>query len=194
MSIAIYDDELQKSIEPGTPSATARLATVTAVREAGLDCSVFMMPILPYLTDSKAHLDYALKRIADAGGSAVLFTALHLKPGVRPWFMHWLQREHPELVDTYNKLYGRNAFAPKEYRKWLAARIRPLIRAHGLERGREDPATGGVASSAVRESALGMLRTDEGERAPVAPTLPGLEPPSTRRVRMLPATEEPMLF
>ena len=36
MSIAIYDPELQQSIEPGTPSATARLATVTAAREAGL--------------------------------------------------------------------------------------------------------------------------------------------------------------
>ena len=35
MSIAIYDHELQQSVEPGTPSAKARLATVTAVREAG---------------------------------------------------------------------------------------------------------------------------------------------------------------
>ena len=33
MSIAIYDHELQQSVEPGTPSAKARLAT-TAVREA----------------------------------------------------------------------------------------------------------------------------------------------------------------
>ena len=47
MSIAIYDDELQQSVEPGTPSTKARLATVTAVREHGLDCSVFLMPILP---------------------------------------------------------------------------------------------------------------------------------------------------
>jgi hypothetical protein len=56
-------------------------------------------------------------------------------------------------------MYGRGTYAPKEYRAWLAARIKPLIRAHGLERGREDPLTGGV-----RSSALGMLRDDEGER------------------------------
>src|SRR6478735_5537314 len=43
MSIAVFDDDLQASVEPGTPTATARLATVTAVREAGLECSVFMM-------------------------------------------------------------------------------------------------------------------------------------------------------
>ena len=56
MSIAVYDDELQQSLEPGTPTTAARLATVTAVREAGLDCTVFMMPILPHLTDSTEHL------------------------------------------------------------------------------------------------------------------------------------------
>ena len=34
MSIAVYDDELQRSIEPGTPTTAARLATVTAARAA----------------------------------------------------------------------------------------------------------------------------------------------------------------
>jgi DNA repair photolyase len=183
MSIAIYDDELQKSIEPGTPSAKARLATVTAVREAGLDCSVFLMPILPYLTDTKAHLDEALRRVKEAGGTSVLFSSLYLKPGVKPWFMHWLERQHPELVPKYTALYARGQYAPKEYRTWLAARISPLIRAHGLERGREDPSTGGI-----RSKALGMLRNDAGERVAF-----GSDDGSTG-ARILPATEQPMLF
>jgi len=150
MSIAIYDDELQQSIEPGTPSTRARLATVTAVREAGLDCSVFLMPILPYLTDTKAHLDDALRQIKAAGASTVLYTALHLRPGVKTWFFRWLESAHPELVEQYGRMYyGTNSYAPKEYRKWLAARIQPLIRAHGLQRGIEDAASGGIRSSAI---------------------------------------------
>ncbi|MBX3093477.1 MAG: Rv2578c family radical SAM protein [Cryobacterium sp.] len=140
MSIAIYDDELQQSIEPGTPTATARLATVTAVREAGLRCSVFLMPILPYLTDSREHLDEALRRAKDAGASSVLYTALHLRPGVKDWFMRWLEREHPELVTRYEGLYRGGAYAPKSYRAWLAARIQPLIRQHGLDRRAEQDA------------------------------------------------------
>src|SRR5215204_6786129 len=98
MSIAIYDHELQQSVEPGTPSAKARLATVSAVREAGLDCGVFLMPILPYLTDTRAHLDEALRQAKAAGATSVLYTALHLRGGVKPWFMQWLERTHPELV------------------------------------------------------------------------------------------------
>ena len=149
MSIAVYDHELQQSVEPGTPSTKARLATVTAVRDAGLDCAVFMMPILPYLTDTRAHLDDALRQAKAAGASSVLYTALHLKPGVKPWFMQWLEQEHPELVPRYRSMYyGNNTYAPKAYRRWLGERIRPLIRAHGLERGREDPVTGGVRSTA----------------------------------------------
>ncbi|MDQ0574546.1 intein-containing Rv2578c family radical SAM protein [Agromyces albus] len=150
MSIAIYDHELQQSVEPGTPSAKARLATVSAVREAGLDCAVFLMPILPYLTDSKAHLDDALRQAKSAGATSVLYTALHLRAGVKPWFMQWLEREHPELVPKYRSMYyGNNAYAPKAYRRWLGERIHPLIRAHGLERGREDPVTGGIRSTAL---------------------------------------------
>jgi DNA repair photolyase len=154
MSIAIYDHELQQSVEPGTPSAKARLATVTAVREAGLDCAVFLMPILPYLTDTRAHLDEALRQAKLAGATSVLYTALHLRGGVKPWFMQWLEHAHPELVPKYRSMYyGNNAYAPKAYRRWLAERIRPLISAHGLERGREDPVTGGIRSAAVASTA-----------------------------------------
>jgi DNA repair photolyase len=162
MSIAVYDDELQQSVEPGTPTTKARLATVTAVREHGLDCAVFLMPIIPYLTDTRAHLDEALRQAKEAGATSVLYSALHLKPGVKEWFYLWLGREHPELLPQYRSMYGRGTYAPQEYRRWLAARIKPLIRSYGLERGREDPLTGGV-----RSSALGMLRDDEGERSPI---------------------------
>jgi DNA repair photolyase len=150
MSIAVYDDELQQSVEPGTPSTAARLATVKAAREHGLPVTVFLMPILPYLTDSRAHLDAALDRIAEAGASGVLHTALHLRPGVKEWFMLWLAREHPELVPRYEAMYRGSAYAPKEYRKWLADKVRPLVRAHGLRRGEAEPGTGTVRSRALR--------------------------------------------
>lgn len=154
LSIAIYDDELQQSIEPGTPSTAARLATVTAVREAGFDCSVFLMPVLPYLTDSIAHLDEAVGRARAAGATSIAHTALHLGPGVKEWFLTWLGREHPELLPKYRSMYyGRNRSAPLEYRRWLSERMRPILRAHGIERTRTSPVTGGVRSQAALDPA-----------------------------------------
>jgi DNA repair photolyase len=150
MSIAVYDDELQQSVEPGTPSTAARLATVKAARGYGLPVTVFLMPILPYLTDTRAHLDAALDQVVESGASAVLHTALHLRPGVKEWFMQWLAESHPELIDRYEAMYRSSAYAPKEYRKWLADKFRPLVRAHGLQRGAEEPATGTGRSRALR--------------------------------------------
>ncbi len=133
MSIAMYDEELQRSIEPGTPSTQARLDTVRALADAGFRVAVFLMPILPHLTDSIAAIDTALGRIKHAGADTAVYGALHLRPGVKLWFLQWLQREHPELMSSYRGLYpGTASEAPKAYRQWLAKRVRPLIRAHGL--------------------------------------------------------------
>ncbi len=144
MTIDVFDPELRASVEPGAPTTEARLATVKAVREAGLPCSVFLMPVLPYLTDSTDHLDCALTAIAEAGAESVAYSALHLRTGAREWFFAWLAREHPELLERYGRLYPmRQAYPPAEYRTWLAARVRPLLRKHRLERPpRIDPATG----------------------------------------------------
>jgi DNA repair photolyase len=182
MSIAVYDDELQQSIEPGTPSTAARLATVAAARDAGLPCAVFLMPILPFLTDSVAHLDRALGMIADAGATSVAYSALHLRPGAREWYLAWIAREHPELVGRYAELYRAGSYAPKEYRAWLADRVRPLLRKHGLERpARLDPATGvlrarprtaGAIVDATGASAQGgLIAAELSTAAPIQPTL-----------------------
>jgi len=178
MSIAIFDDALQHAVEPGTPTATARLETVRAATDAGFRVTVFLMPILPHLTDSIAAIDHALTRIKDAGAARVVYGALHLRPGAKQWFMQWLEREHPELVSSYLGLYpGVSATAPKAYRSWLAKRVRPLIRVHGLDGYAEDDArprsaVPGLAARADARAA-GVVTTSRGRGhpAPAAPTL-----------------------
>lgn len=141
MTIDVFDPELQPVLEPGAPSTPARLATVRALADAGIDCTVFVMPIIPYLTDSKAHLDRAFAEIAAAGAIGVAWSALHLKPGAREWFLGWLERDRPDLVGRYRTLYpSGQVYAPAGYRKWLANRVRPLLRAHGLDRPRRSSA------------------------------------------------------
>ncbi|QMU97039.1 radical SAM protein [Microbacterium esteraromaticum] len=139
MSIAMYDEALQHAIEPGTPSTQARLDTVRALSDAGFRVGVFLMPVLPHLTDSLAAIDEALRRIRQSGADHVVYGSLHLRPGVKPWFFQWLEREHPELLSSYRGLYpGVSVEAPKAYRQWLARRVRPLMRAHGLDARSEE--------------------------------------------------------
>lgn len=169
MSIAVFDDGLQKLIEPGTPSAAARLDTVRAATEAGFRVTVFLMPILPHLTDSIAAIDDALRRIKAAGAVRVVFGALHLRPGAKEWFLRWIEREHPELVSSYLGLYpGASTTAPKAYRAWLAKRVRPLLRAHRLDGHDEDEAIrhrGSVPGQAARQTPAAYTTTARGRRA-----------------------------
>jgi DNA repair photolyase len=153
LSVAVFDDELARSVEPGVPTAAARLATVRAAREAGLECGVFLMPVLPYLTDSVEHLDRALATIAEARASYVLWSALHLKPGVKEWYLAWLHDHRPEHEQAVRRMYSGGSYAPKEYREWLSKRIRPLVRKHGLRLGAAADATGATRSRAERPAA-----------------------------------------
>jgi DNA repair photolyase len=179
MSIAVFDDALQERIEPGTPTATARLETVRAATEAGFHVTVFLMPIIPHLTDSIAAIDDALTRIRAAGATRVVYGALHLRPGAKQWFMQWLEQQHPELVSSYLGLYpGASTTAPKAYRAWLAKRVRPLLRVHGLDGHAEDDHPRGtpVAGLAARADARasGVVTTSRGRTAAAATSEPRL--------------------
>lgn len=183
VSMAIWDDELHAGLEPGVPSPRARLDLVRALADAGLPCGVFLAPVLPGLTDDVASLDAALAAIADAGASGVTVIPLHLRPGAREWFMAWLSREHPELVPRYQQLYARRAYVPAEYRTWLAQRVAPLLRAHGLDRQ-----SGGTARKAVDPTGV-PGDPEVGFPAGSLPTggMPGVRPKGEPE----PATDQP---
>ncbi|WP_394279341.1 intein-containing Rv2578c family radical SAM protein [Microbacterium sp.] len=141
MSLAVPDEQMRHLLEPGAPTFQARLDTVRAAADAGFTVTVFLMPIVPHLTDSIAALDDAIGRIAASGAKRVVFGALHLRPGAKEWFWEWLERERPDLVPAYRGLYpGVAVSAPKGYRAWLAERVRPLLRRHGLHGRLEEEA------------------------------------------------------
>ncbi|MCD5418248.1 Rv2578c family radical SAM protein [Rhodococcus pyridinivorans] len=157
VSLPIGDPELAAHIEPGTPSPKARLDLVKAVVDAGLSCHVMVAPVLPFLTDSRQHLDTLFGSLAAAGASGVTVIPLHLRGSTRGWFLSWLAQEHPALMRRYRRLYGRGAYVAPEYSQWLDERVAPLLERHRL----------GVRASARREE-RGALRADERVPEPEA--------------------------
>ncbi|ADG97925.1 Radical SAM domain protein [Segniliparus rotundus DSM 44985] len=130
VSIALVDEPMQQSLEPGTPTPKARMELVRAIREAGFSCGVMAAPILPGLTDSREHLDQLVKELTAAGATSISAFPLHLRPGTRGWFMSWLEREHPELVPRYKELYPRGSYITPAYREWLSQTMAPILRRH----------------------------------------------------------------
>lgn len=139
VSLAMTDPQLQQKVEPGTPDPRARLNLIKAITDAGLECNVLAMPILPWLTDSTAALDQLHSSLAEVGANWVSTGALHLRPGAREWFMQWLAAEYPELVPKYRRIYrsakgGFSTYVSTEYRQWLGKRVAEARRRHGFER------------------------------------------------------------
>ncbi|WP_433323304.1 Rv2578c family radical SAM protein [Spirillospora sp. CA-294931] len=132
VSVGAVDRDLTRLIEPGAPLPRRRLEVCAALNEAGIGCAVLMGPVIPYLSDSPAQLEAAVRDIAAAGATSVTAIPLHLRPGAREWFMAWLREHHPSLVVPYARLYRGGSYTPREYQEKISAQIRDLARAHGI--------------------------------------------------------------
>jgi DNA repair photolyase len=151
VSVGIIDKLLSRSIEPGAPSPASRLGVCEALSARGLACGVLMGPVVPFLSDSPAQLEQAVRQIASAGAAHVTPIVLHLRPGAREWFLQWLERNHPGLTGAYRDLYGNRAYAPKSYRQQISEQVGALARRHGV--GRATPAAARRVPRAAPERA-----------------------------------------
>jgi DNA repair photolyase len=131
-SVGFVDETVWRSVEPGTPSPRRRLDAVRRFADAGFPVHVLMAPVLPAITDTEKSIDATVAAIAAAGAAGVSPITLHLRPGAREWYVGWLGRTHPELVDRYRALYGRGSYAPTVYQREVSARVALAARRHRI--------------------------------------------------------------
>ncbi|HUY44398.1 MAG TPA: intein-containing Rv2578c family radical SAM protein [Streptosporangiaceae bacterium] len=135
VSVGCADEDLWRTLEPGTPSPRHRLGVCATLSGHGLPCGVLMGPVVPFLSDSPAQLESTVRQVAEAGASHVSPIVLHLRPGAREWFLAWLAEHHPALVPRYRGLYGSRAYAPGDYQQRIAEQVRELAERYQVGRG-----------------------------------------------------------
>ncbi|MET9496534.1 Rv2578c family radical SAM protein [Streptomyces sp. NPDC006552] len=132
VSVGFVDQELWRTVEPGTPAPERRLDVVRALTGAGIGCGVLMAPVIPFLGDRPEQLRATVREIARAGATSVTPLVLHLRPGAREWFMAWLGQHHPYLVRRYERLYAEGAYAPRWYQRRLTRQVHELAEEYGI--------------------------------------------------------------
>jgi DNA repair photolyase len=155
VSVGFTDQELWRTVEPGTPAPERRLDVVRTLGEHGIGCGVLMAPVIPFLSDHPTQLRATVRAIAAAGATSVTPLVLHLRPGAREWFMAWLERRHPHLVRRYERLYAEGAYAPKWYQRRITGQVHQLAEEYGI-----GPARPGMQR---------RIRQTEPESEPAAP-------------------------
>jgi DNA repair photolyase len=156
LSIPTLDGKAWRATEPHTPNPRARLEAVAELNRAGIPTGVLVAPLMPGINDAPDQLEPLLTGAAEAGATSINGIALHLRGEVREIFMGWLREQRPELVDRYEELYRRGAYAAPSERERLSALVRRPGNHRGIarERGAGGPAGGRFASA--RE--VGMQR------------------------------------
>ena len=124
LSIPTLDERAWRATEPHTPNPRTRLEAVAELNRAGIPTGVLIAPLMPGINDAPHQLEPLLQGAIDAGARSIGGVALHLRGEVRDVFMDWLRNRRPDLVEHYEELYRRGAYAPREERERLVTLVR----------------------------------------------------------------------
>jgi DNA repair photolyase len=131
-SVPTLDREIWRRTEPGTSPPRQRLRALARLVEAGIDARVGMAPILPGLSDRPELLAEVVREARAAGATGIWANLLYLRPGTREHFLDALERDWPELLPRYERLYHRSAYLPRRDTEPVRERVRRLARVHGV--------------------------------------------------------------
>ena len=131
-SVPTLDREIWRRTEPGTPPPHQRLRAVSALVGAGIKASVGMAPLLPGLSDRPELMADVVRAARAAGATGIWANLLHLKPGTREHFLAALERDWPELVPEYERLYAGRAYLPTEETRQAREQVAALAIEHGI--------------------------------------------------------------
>jgi DNA repair photolyase len=143
-SVPTLDHEIWRRTEPGTSPPRQRLRALSRLVEAGIDARVGMAPILPGLSDRPDLLAEVVREARTAGATGIWANLLYLRPGTREHFLAALERDWPELLPEYERLYRRSAYLPRRETDPVREQVRRLARSHGVRdrrRVRLEPAS-----------------------------------------------------
>ncbi|KAA0011026.1 MAG: hypothetical protein FE041_04540 [Thermoplasmata archaeon] len=116
-SFSSVNKDISKIFEPNVASPEERLNTLALFKKEGISTGMFLLPVIPFITDSPELIEEAVK-MAKETVDFIIFGGMTLKEGKQKnYFYNVLQERYPWLIDKYEKIYKGNKWgeATKEY-------------------------------------------------------------------------------
>lgn len=105
LTITTTDPKIQKLIEPNASPSQKRFETLKAFSKTWASRGVHLMPIIPYLTDSKKNIESIYANAKNAKVQYVLPGTMYLRGKTRTTFFTFIKKEFPHLYDKFKQLY-----------------------------------------------------------------------------------------
>ena len=104
-SFSSVDEELSAIFEPHVPPPSERLKTLTTLKSEGIACGMFLLPVIPFLTDTLQMIEDAVRKASDAGVDFVIFGGMTLKEGRQSDYLFHVLQNYPGLIEKYRGIY-----------------------------------------------------------------------------------------
>ena len=106
-SFSSVDDDISAIFEPGVPSPTERLKTLAVFKHEGISCGMFLLPVIPFITDTPELIEAAVRKASDVGVDFIIFGGMTLKEGKqKDYFFELLKNHYPETITEYQMIYA----------------------------------------------------------------------------------------
>jgi len=106
-TITTADDELARIIEPNAPLPSKRFEALKILSENNIYCGITLMPILPFINDTEAHVEELISKAKASGVKYIIpFFGLTLREGSREYFYEQLDKSFKGIKEKYVKSFG----------------------------------------------------------------------------------------
>ncbi len=118
-SFSNLDESIANIFEPGATLPSQRLQALKAASNYGFYSGVSLMPLLPYISDTRQHLEYMFSTFKDAGAKYIMPATLTLfgnsASDSKTLVLRAVQQHYPLLLKKYQEFFGNSNQMPAYY-------------------------------------------------------------------------------
>jgi len=131
------DDTVGAIFEPGAPSPSRRLTVLKHTLNNGFFSGVSLMPLLPFISDTTAHLGLLFSTFKAAEVKYVLPATITLygagKAASKALVLPAVKKHYPQLINRYISYFKTGAEMPKFYQSAFYHKMKDLCQQYDLK-------------------------------------------------------------
>ena len=105
-SFSSTNNQISKIFEPGVPPPNERLNTIKKLKKEGFSCGIYLLPVIPFITDSPETIHETIKQAYLAHIDFIIFGGMTLKEGKqKEYFIKTLKKHYPDKIVEYENIY-----------------------------------------------------------------------------------------
>lgn len=136
-SFSSASDKISSIFEPGVPTPTERLKTLSKFKKEGIACGMYLMPVIPFITDIPNVMEETIKKAKEIKLDFIVFGGMTLKEGKqKDYFINKIEEKFPDLLPHYENIYLKNKWGEptKEYNKSINQTFNLLSKKYKIPR------------------------------------------------------------